>query len=461
MRFLQSRRSSGSGEASTAMPNDDTTHAGLHIGRRQFLTGAGATAGAVGLGLAGVPNAFAQMAALPPPDTSGVEHIIVVMMENRSFDHYLGWLEGADGRQAGLRYVDGSGAAHRTRRLAPEFQGCGHPDPDHSYEGGRVEFNDGACDGWLRAGDNDNYAIGYYTKQDLQFTGDAAVRWTVCDRYFSAIMAPTFPNRMYQHAAQTDRLTNTLELTALPTIWDRLADAGVEGRYYFSDVPFLGLWGEKYLPIGRSIASFFVDARAGTLPAVSFVDPSFLGAELGLSSDDHPFADIRRGQAFLNAVYAAVTASPAWPKSLLVINYDEWGGFFDHVAPRAAPIPPADLAAGNADGLRGFRVPCLVISPFARREYVSSLELDHASILRMIEWRWGLRPLTVRDEQANNLAEVLDFANPVLRAKQFRVYGGPFAGPCQTIAAAAPDQWEALALLSASHGWPVGLGPSS
>src|SRR6188768_3733968 len=138
----------------------------MHTTRRQFLEFAAATGGAVALSGA---RAFSQSAQLPPPEVSGIDHIVVLMMENRSFDHMLGWLEGADGRQRGLRYVDASGGEHRTYRLAPDFQGCGHPDPDHSYEGGRIEYNGGACDGWLRAGNNDEYAIGFYQKQDLPF----------------------------------------------------------------------------------------------------------------------------------------------------------------------------------------------------------------------------------------------------------------------------------------------------
>src|SRR6185312_11607655 len=101
---------------------------------------------------------------LPKPERSGIEHVIVVMMENRSFDHMLGWLPGADGKQAGLSYTDRNGAAHSTFALAPDFQGCSYQDPDHSYDGARVEWNNGACDGWLRAGKNDVYSIGYYRK---------------------------------------------------------------------------------------------------------------------------------------------------------------------------------------------------------------------------------------------------------------------------------------------------------
>src|SRR6185503_19337969 len=108
--------------------------------------------------------------------------------------------------------------------------------------GGRIEYNNGACDGWLRAGLNDEYSIGYDTRTDLPFLGQAAPDWTVCDRYFASVMAETFPNRLHQHAAQTDRILNTFDLTALPTIWDRLANAGLSGRYYVSDAPFLALW---------------------------------------------------------------------------------------------------------------------------------------------------------------------------------------------------------------------------
>jgi phospholipase C len=428
--------------------------------RRRFLRAAAATGGALTFGgLGPIERAFAQDTTLPPPDMSGIKHVVVLMMENRSFDHMLGWLEGADGRQRGLTYLDAAGVPHATYRLAPDYQGCGHPDPDHSYDGGRIEYNGGACDGWLRAGSNDDFAIGYYGKKDLAFFADAAPRWTVCDHYFSAIMAGTFPNRIYQHAAQTDRLANTFELSTLPTIWDRLADAGLRGRYYFNDLPFLALWGDKYLPIARPFAAFLVDAAAGTLPEVSFVEPRLLGEELGLSNDDHPYADVRNGQAFMNLVYSAITRSPAWRNTVLVINYDEWGGFFDHVPPPTGPIPPADQAAGNQDGLLGFRTPCLVVSPFARREFVSTRVLDHTSVLKMIEWRWGLAPLTVRDETATNLAEVLQFQAPDYAAKQVAVPTGPFGQLCAPgIPGGIGGEWQPLLEMAASYGWPVPLG---
>jgi phospholipase C len=362
--------------------------------RRKLLAGSAATLGLL------ATRRFAR--ALPRPEHSGIRHVVWVMMENRSFDHLLGWLPGADGRQAGLTYTDAAGIAHATHPLAPDFQGCGFLDPDHSYDGGRIEYDNGACDGWLRA-HSDVFAIGYYTQPDLPFLGKAAPDWTVCDRFFAPIMAPTYPNRMYQHAAVTDRLDNSTGWSALPTIWDRLAAAGLDGRYYFSDLPFLGLWGWKYLGIMRTHGMFLDDCATGDLPEVAFVDPSMLGEEQGGSTDDHPHGDLRAGESWLADIYHAVTTSPAWKHTVLVVTFDEWGGFFDHVAP--SPAPDVDPRFQ----LRGFRVPALVISPFARRGHVASETFDHTSVLKLIEWRWRLPALSVRDAHANNLADVLDF----------------------------------------------------
>jgi len=291
----------------------------------------------------------------------------------------------------------------------------------------------------------------------VPFLAGAAPDWITCDRYFAAIMAETFPNRMYQHAAQTDRLSNTLDFTALPTIWDRLAERGLTGRYYFSDVPFLALWGTKYLPISRPYFAFLADCAAGTLPNVSYVDPRFVDEASGTSGDDHPHADIRNGEAFLNQVYNAVTTSPAWPHTLLVVNYDEWGGFFEHVPPPTAPIPPADVVAGNADGRLGFRVPCLLISPWSLRSQVAHTQFDHTSILNLIEWRWDVDPLTDRDATANNLAAVLDLGRPKLHAPSYQVPAGPFGGACPSLPGAAVEanEWVGLQQLARTYGWPI------
>ena len=441
-----------------AKQNDGKGGSQSWLTRRHFLKTVSAGAGAIGLGGLDPLLQAKDHSGLPKPNKSGIEHIVVVMMENRSFDHFLGWLPGADGRQAGLAYPDRDGVFRSTYPLAPDYQGCGHPDPDHSYEGGRVEYDNGACDGWLRAGSNDQYAIGYYTQQDLDFLGRAAPTWTTCDRYFAAILSQTFPNRIYQHAAQTDRIDNSFALSTLPTIWDRLADHELRGRYYFSDVPFLALWGAKYVPIGRPFGAFLTDCATGSLPEVSFVDPRFVDEAAGTSNDDHPHGDVRNGEAFLNLVYTAVTTSPAWPNTVLIFNYDEWGGFFEHVPPPTAPIPVADQAAGS-DGRLGFRVPCVIVSPFARRNYVATTMFDHTSVLRFIEWRWNLRPLTERDATANNIAEVLDFSRTIEPAPVFPVPPGPFGTPCPSTematSASETAAWEDVRDIARIFQWAV------
>jgi phospholipase C len=436
------------------------------LSRRSFL-GAGvsvaavAAAHSVGLDALAARASAAAPSALPSnPGDSGIDHIVVVMMENRSFDHYLGWVRGADGQQAGLRFLDRLGQPQATHHLT-DFQGCGNPDPDHSFEGGRIQLNGAKCDGWLISGENDTYSIGYYQASDLSFYGQAVPQWTTFDRYFSATMAETYPNRFYQHSAQTDRTHNSTATTTMPTIWDRLAAANISRRYYYTDVPFLALYGSKYLDIAAPVAQFTVDCATGNLPAVSFLDPKFLDEGTGSSADDHPHADIRAGQAFLNGIYRSVTTSPAWARTALVINYDEWGGFYDHVAPTAAPDARPDL--GTA--LRGFRVPCILISPRARRGYVDHTTYDHTSILKMIEWRHGLSPLTVRDAAANNLAGALDFRRPPnLQAPAYSVPS--FVGlPCDPVpvssypsgAVSGFESWHALRDLAAATGYRVGV----
>lgn len=377
-----------------------------------------------------------QEPALPSPEASQIEHIIVVMMENRSFDHLLGWLPGANGRQAGLSYLDSDGEAHSTYRLTT-YVGCSHPDPDHSYAGGRSEYDDGKVDGWLRTSTNDVFSIGYYEEADLPFFSALARNFTTLDNYFASIMASTFPNRVFQHAAQTDRLSNTLDVSTLPTIWDNLAAAGISHKYYFSNVPFLALWGDKYLGISALFKDFQADAAAGRLPAVSFLDPRFTILDDGGGNDDHPHADLRAGEAFLGKVYNAVTQGPGWKNTVLVINRDEWGGFFDTVTPPRVIAPnDVDTDLVNGQALLGFRVPTIVVSPFTAGNpatpRIHSLLYDHTSVLKLIEWRYNLPPLTSRDasNQVGNLAFALNFASPNYTAPSLPMVPAPIPTPC-------------------------------
>jgi phospholipase C len=410
----------------------------MTVNRRDFLRRAASVSAA--LAATNLPEARPQVqpvdAALPGPESSGIEHVVVVMMENRSFDHMLGWMPNANGRQSGLSYPDNNGVMHPTYRLN-YYVGCSHPDPDHSYAGGRSEYNAGKMNGWLRTSTNDNFCIGYYQEPDLPLFGTLARNFTTCSNYFASILSSTFPNRVFQHAAQTDRLSNTLDISTLPTIWDRLQDAKVSCRYYFSNVPFLALWGDKYIPISRLYEQFAVDAALGQLPAVSFIDPWLTILDTGDGNDDHPHADLRKGEIFLRGIVETLASSPQWKNTVLVINRDEWGGFFDHVVPPRVIAPNSldtDLVDGKA--LLGCRVPTLIVSPFARgnpaKPRINSLTFEHSSVLKMIEWRWGLDPLTARDasNEIANLALALNLKKPDSSLPSLPVIAEPPLDPC-------------------------------
>ncbi|MEY2402574.1 MAG: phospholipase [Acidimicrobiaceae bacterium] len=420
--------------------------------RRQFLAGAGI--GAAGLATGGFGSlanaALAKPTAaprLPSPTSSGIDHIVVLCMENRSFDHFLGWVPKANGKQSGLTYCDNDGNPHATHHLT-EWQGCGFNDPDHGYGGGRIQLNGGKCDGF-RKGDNDDFALGYYTRGDLPTTAALVDNFTIFDSWFCGILGPTYPNRFYTHAAATDRISNTMDTSTLPTIWDRLSSAGVPANYYFSDLPFIGLFGQRMLPFCRRIENFYLDAAAGTLPAYSYLDPYFLGEGQGGSNDDHPHADIRRGQAFVGQVVSALMQSPLWSRTLLFVTYDEWGGFFDHVRPPTLPdlFVPTESEEHNT---AGFRVPTYLVSPFAPKGRVAHDQFDHSSILKLVEWRFGLESLTPRDRAARNPAAVLDFSRPNLVPPAMPVVMDPGPHLCGSpdIGMAADDvMWQELAAL--------------
>ena len=405
----------------------------MGINRRDFLRNVAGAASAAAL-TGNIHSAEAQ--SLPAPSASQIDHIVVVMMENRSFDHFLGWLPGANGRQAGLTYLDSQGAAHQTARLTT-YVGCSHPDPDHSYAGGRSEYDNGKMDGWLRTTTNDSFSIGYYIEEDLPFFSALARNFTTLDNYFASILSSTFPNRVFQHAAQTDRLSNTIDFSTLPTIWDNLAAAGVSHKYYFSNVPFLALWGDKYLGISALFADFLLDAALGNLPAVSFLDPRFTILDDGEGNDDHPHADVRAGEAFLGEVYRAITSGPGWKNTVLIVNRDEWGGFYDTVTPPRI-IAPNDVDTDLVDGkaLLGCRVPVVVVSPFTRGKTatprIDSTLYDHTSVLKLIEWRYNLPPLTSRDasNQIGNLAQALNFSAPDYSVPSLPTVPPPIPTPC-------------------------------
>jgi phospholipase C len=392
--------------------------------RREFLQRTAVAAGlAASMGLTLGPDALVAEAArrqrevaLPAPSNMPIDTIVVLMMENRSFDHYLGWLPGADGRQAGLEFTDAKGVTHATHRLIDFYQSCGFLDPDHSWQGGRTELDNGRMDGFLKAA-SDVFAIGYYDEPDLPFTPFNAKAFTAFDRFFCSLLSSTYPNREYMHAAQSyGEIGNSIPFSVdgglgFPdtTIFNLLKQAGVSNRYFFTDIPISALWGTAGIERSSQVQDFYELAAQGRLPAVSFVDPSFNGEDQGTSGDEHPLADVRVGQAFMADIVHAFMESPQWKRGALFCVYDEWGGFFDHVVPPRVPDLRASGNLANDFGQMGFRIPAVLVSPYARRGYVDHSIYGFESILKMIRYRFGLPPLTPRDLFANNIAAAFDF----------------------------------------------------
>lgn len=346
------------------------------------------------------------------PDEEGITTIVVVTMENRSYDHMLGartLLEGlpGDGLVAGMSNLDSSGAA------VPVFHdtvAC-IPDPPHSWNAAHAQWNNGANDGFMtrwQAGAPAGappHAMGYLTRDELPFTYGLADRFVSCDRWFCSLLGPTWPNRMYLHSAQSAGQTNNDTVPGgFPwrSIWHALDDAAIDWAYYFSDLPFVPLFAnlEYEGKVRRVNYDFFDDAAAGVLPPVVFVDPN------SVFNDDHPPHHPLLGQQFLAAIYRALAAGPQWNNCLLVVTYDEHGGFFDHVPP---PMAADERAAEGFDRL-GFRVPGLVAGPYVKDGHVSSVVRDHTSVLKHIETMFDLPPLTERDAAAADLSECLDLS---------------------------------------------------
>jgi phospholipase C len=285
-----------------------------------------------------------------------------------------------------------------------------------------IQYGDGACDGWLKTQTTgDHYPVGYYTAAQVPILGALAQNYTLFDNYFCSMLGPTWPNRFYQLCAATD-VDNTglfpgpndprpsnLQLA----IFDRLLDAGRSSGYYSWGEPMTGLFAsKKYDAISYSKDRFFEDAAAGRLPNVAFIEPNYtLVPELeGTSNDDHPHGSVLVGEGWIAEVYNALSASPQWERMVLVLNFDEHGGFYDHVPPPRVADDNVNLNPGpHPDYSRlGFRVPAIAMGPFAPKKIESAGPYEHCSILRMIEWRFGLRPMTARDEHAKNLADALD-----------------------------------------------------
>jgi phospholipase C len=430
-----------------------------------------------------------------------IRHIVVLMMENHSYDNYLGMLAdrgeglplGPGGRPQVVNFLPNGQAFHAhhmpsTRQVKN--------DPSQNWRAVHIQYAGGRCDGFAAAvdqalpGADPAVPMGYWTEDDLPFYYGLARTFPLCDRWFSSCLGPTFPNRRFlisgtAHGLIDDLPWDIIDYPEAGTIFDMLGNHGISWANYHNvkrssvllrralgghgltaarRLARLGRWLPKVadravgnksftadvypLSLARSALhlrttqQFFADADAGTLPAFSIVDPDF-----GSYSEENP-QDITRGESFAAEVVHRVMHGAGWPHTLLIWVYDEHGGYYDHVCPPEAVAPddvPAHnyllslpgwartllrpvlggafarleaIDAGPADYTRyGFRVPAVIVSPYARPDYVCGKTLDHTSILKLVELKWNLPPLTRRDAAADTPLDCLDLdAEPAFAA---------------------------------------------
>jgi phospholipase C len=370
--------------------------------RREILEGT--AAGLIAAGLPGCDGG--EDTATPAPGT--IDHVIVVMMENRSFDHYLGALSLEEGRAVDGLSGDMANSALDGTPVSPFHltEKC-QQDPPHGWHACHRQFNNGANDGFVTeheskvGAEEGTWVMGWYDRSDLPVSYGLADAFCVPDRWFCSVMSSTWPNRFYSHAGTSmGRPNNTMPAGGFTasTVYKQLEAVGEEWRCYYTDLPFMGLLADHYSPNRfRPVTEFFEDVAAGRLPAFTWVDPGFT------SNDDHPPHHPGLGQIFLGSVYEALARSPHWERCLLVITYDEHGGFFDHVPP---PTTDDDHVA-DGFGQLGFRVPTLLVGPWVRQG-VDSTVYDHTSVLRYVCERWNINPWTKRIAAANSIASALD-----------------------------------------------------
>ncbi len=361
-----------------------------------------------------------------------IEHIVVLVEENRSFDHLLGMLGRGNGFKLGSKGLPTATNPYHNGELIRAF-----PDPNpcrteaqpvQSWYDSHFQYDHGTNQGFARSASGPA-AMGYYTGATIPFTYGLASTFPIGDNYFCSVMGPTFPNRSYLIAGTSSGLIKDVlpPQPAHGTIVDTLNTHGISWRDYYSDLPTLDLF---YLSGPQSIrknivpiAQFYADAQAGTLPSFALIDPQFTKSGSTEANSEGEGQDIQYGDAFIARVVNAVMTGPGWSKTILVITYDEHGGYFDHVPPPSAVppdnIPPDAPKDEQYDGFAryGFRVPAIVVSPYAKPNYVSHVVYDHTSILKLVETKWNLPALTARDANAANMLDFLDlrhaaFATP-------------------------------------------------
>jgi len=382
------------------------------------------------------PQTRQSLPALRPPDpsTAGpvaiatdaaarIKHVFLIMQENHTFDNYFGTYPKANGIPANTRLpLDPSNPSSVT--ASPyHLASTRTPDLDHGSLTARIAYDGGKMDGFIKAQTLRSLpgttALGYYDRSDLALYWQLAQDYVLADQFFSSARGGSLENHQYAVSARGSGLGEQIPATGvtMPTIFDRLDAAQVSWKFYVKSyapdvtyhtvksgdarasqvawVPILAMPAFVDNPSRFAnivdLSSFYTDLAHDTVPSVSYMVQG--------GTSEHPPGDIGHGEQAVAAIVSAIMRSPAWSSSAIIITWDDWGGWYDHVAP-----PQVD-----ADGY-GFRVPALVISPYAKHGVIDHTIGDFTSILKFIERLHGLAPLTTRDEHASDLLEAFDFA---------------------------------------------------
>jgi phospholipase C len=411
--------------------------------RRLFLGSAAATAAASALM---PPNVRRALAEKPqgPRSLRDIKHVVLLMQENRSFDHYFGTLAGVRGfgDETAPKLSSGRSVFHQpdplnsngyllpfhldTRTTSAQKI----PSTSHAWSVQHDSWNGGKMDNWLPAhrkveGDKAPYVMGYHTREDIPFHFALAESFTICDAYHCSVMGPTGPNRMYWMTGTVDAdgkaggpmIDNgrTAGGRRWTTYAERLEKAGVSWKVYqqrdnygcnmlerfpaFQDAPKNSSLYQRGMvrdPKGK----FEHDAINDKLPAVSWIIPTSVESE-------HPDYMPAAGAAFIASKLNAIAANPeVWAKTAFILNYDENDGIFDHVAP---PVPPPGTPGEFVGGLPiggGFRVPCIVVSPWTAGGWVCSQPFDHTSVLQFLEKFTGVEEPNISDWRRDTFGDL-------------------------------------------------------
>jgi phospholipase C len=363
-----------------------------------------------------------------------IQHVVLLMMENHSFDQMLGCfqekypeLEGVDPGNPRFNLDDKGNKIFQKATTEKQM----NLDPIHEVDDVLKQIDDNNS-GFVKdfvanypnssIEDRQN-VMGYYPKGFLPALHTLADEFTICDHWFSSLPGPTWPNRFFALSGTSNGRvkmpSGLFDPEFIPevlnqkqkTIFDCLDEAKKSWRTYFYDFPISLVFSNQrelhHLKNYHKIDSFFKDVNGdhNNFPAFTFIEPKYLGVD---QNDDHPPHNTMKAQKLIADVYNAIRSNPKlWESTLLVITYDEHGGFYDHVHPPAAPAPDAHAEEYDFKKL-GVRVPALLISPWVRKG-VEKTQFDHTSLLKYLSDKWNLSLLGERTRQANSIATALHF----------------------------------------------------